>query len=271
MPARPGDPPRAESADTSGLMISVPRPARGLFVLNCDLGEGEPVSRTEALLSLIDVANIACGGHAGTDESMRSALVLAKKHGVLVGAHPGLCHGFGRNLAAKPTARELQSLVLHQVQHLTHHARELGVPLHHVKLHGALYHLADSDPALTDAYLTVIQASGPGLVVVSRCGGACAAQARRRGLNVWEEAFLDRGYQADGTLVPRGEPGDLIVDTTALEHRVGLLGDRGGWPAVDGTWLSLEPRTLCVHGDSPLALEFLRAARRVLPRFDAQP
>lgn len=248
------------------------RPNLGPVLLNCDLGEGEPPDRTQNLLSLIDAANIACGGHAGTDASMRDTLALARDQKVLVGAHPGLSQGFGRDPATKPTARELQDLVTQQIHRLARHALDLGISLHHVKLHGALYHFVDADPSLAEAYLDAIQRSFPDHVVIARAGGPCAAQARRRHLTVWDEAFLDRGYQADGTLVPRGQPGDLLADTRALEHRLSLLRDRGGWNAIDDTWLAIQPRTLCVHGDSPRAPEFLKIARKFFPRpFDHPP
>ncbi|MCC7373688.1 MAG: LamB/YcsF family protein [Verrucomicrobiales bacterium] len=243
-----------------------PRPNPDPVLLNCDLGEGEPLARTQDLLSLIDAANIACGGHAGTDASMRNTLAMARNQKVLVGAHPGLSQGFGRDPATKPTARELQDLVTQQIHRLARHALDLGIALSHVKLHGALYHFVDADPPLAEAYLDTIQRSFSHLVVIARADGACAAQARRRRLAVWDEAFLDRGYHADGTLVPRGQPGDLLADTRALEHRLGLLRDRGGWTAIDDTWLPIQPSTLCVHGDSPRALEFLKIARQFFPR-----
>lgn len=238
-----------------------PRP---LPVLNCDLGEGETDNVTDELMALIGAANIACAVHAGSEASMRHALASARRHHVLAGAHPGLGSGFGRNTTAVPRPAELQRLVIDQVGHLDALARQLHVPLHHVKLHGALYHHVDSRFELRTAYLDVLQQHFPKLVVIARFGAACAAEAKHRGLVVWEEAFLDRGYRPDGTLVPRGEAGDLITDPIAIRSRLESLVGRGGWPAHDGTWIPLTPQTLCVHGDSPQAARCLQAAKTVM-------
>ncbi|MBL9136794.1 MAG: LamB/YcsF family protein [Verrucomicrobiales bacterium] len=248
-------------------MTPASAPYPSLPVLNCDLGEGEPETVTGELMALIGAANIACGGHAGTDASMRHALASAHRHRVLAGAHPGLKSAFGRSAVTPPTPLELQVLLIDQITRLAMLAREVGVPLHHVKLHGALYHQVDASSDLRTSYLATLQANFPPLAVFARCGGACAREASQRGMTVWEEAFLDRGYRPDGTLVQRGERGDLIVDPALVRERLESLIRHGGWPAVDGTWIPLAPRTLCIHGDSPHALDLLHAAigRRTPP------
>lgn len=245
-------------------------PLHPRFDLNCDLGEGEPPARTAALLALVDSANLACGGHAGDDDTMRRGLELARRHGVRPGAHPGLPvrEDFGRGPAGPLSPDQLESLLLEQVGRLARHAASLGVALHHVKLHGSLYHAVEADPSLARACLAVIAGNWPGLRVYGRAGGALECEARRTSpsVEVWPEGFLDRGYRADGGLVARGEPGAMIDSVDAVLNRLSDLRERGGCRSADGAWVSLRPKTLCLHGDGPHALEFLEAIRRVMPR-----
>jgi len=232
-----------------------------VFDLNCDLGEGEPPARTRALLRWVTSANIACGGHAGDAATMQCAVREALARGVRLGAHPGWPDrgGFGRAEAALRPG-ELATLLLHQVSALATVAQAAGGVLHHVKLHGALYHAVEQRPALAREYLDAVARWWPRLVVVARAGGRVVRAARRRGLAAWEEAFLDRGYRADGALVPRGEPGALLTDQGAVLERLrGLLAGRG-LRTTDGRMLRLRPQTLCVHADSPGAVALARAA-----------
>ncbi len=240
------------------------------FDLNCDLGEGETPTRTAALLSWVDSTSIACGGHAGDDASMRGCLELGKSHGVRVGAHPGLpARGdFGRGPVGRMDAVQLRTLLREQVGRLAEHAERAGVPLHHVKLHGTLYHVVDADPGLTQAYLDCVAGNWPGLRVYARAEGGVVAAARHRATTpeVWAEGFLDRGYRADATLVPRHEAGAMLPGTEAVLTRLADLRERRGCRTVDGEWVNLRVRTLCVHGDNPAALSLLEGVRRVMPR-----
>lgn len=233
--------------------------------INCDLGEGEPRERTEELISLIDSANIACGGHAGDDASQRFCLETAARRNVRPGAHPGLedRSGFGRAEVTGLTPGRLAALLDEQVGRLAVHARGLGVVLHHVKLHGALYHAVEAEPALTEAYLGWVAERHPGLKVYARAGGAVERASRRRpgGVEVWAEGFLDRGYLPDGTLVPRGQPGALLDSPGAVRERWRELVGKGGVRAIDGRWLPLAVRTVCVHGDGAESVSMLRAVR----------
>ena len=231
--------------------------------LNCDLGEGEPPARTRALMRYVTSVNVACGVHAGSAATMERCVRLAKASGVRLGAHPGLAGAFGRG-EVRLTSAGLQRLLVDQVGALRDLAGKHGVRLHHVKLHGALYHAVEREPGLARGYLATMEACFAGLAIYALAGGRVAALGRRHELPVWEEAFLDRGYQADGILIPRGEPNALLTHPGEVASRLRDLRGRGGWPAHDGSWLALRPRTLCVHGDTPGALRLLRTIRREL-------
>lgn len=231
--------------------------------LNCDLGEEEKPARTRALMRLATSANVACGGHAGDAATMERCVVLAKSLGVNVGAHPGVPGGFGRG-EVRLTPAELQTLLLAQVAALHRLTEVHRVRLHHVKLHGALYHAVEHDARLGGCYVETMARWFRGLPLYALAGGRVAMLGRELGVRIWEEAFLDRGYRADGSLLPRSKPGAVLTRPREVATRLRSLRARGGWPAHDGTWLALRPRTLCLHGDTPSALSLLRAARQEL-------
>lgn len=241
--------------------------------LGCDLGEGEDPGLTARLMPLLDAAHIACGGHAGEVRSMRACLELAGTHGVLPGAHPGWPdrEAFGRQPAASPDPATWPGLLREQVRSLQSLACAAGLRLHHVKLHGAWYHATEGDDALALAHVRTVASLDPGLVIVARAGGRVAAMARARGQPVWEEAFLDRAYRDDGTLVPRHQPGALLDDPALVTGRLRELLTRGGWVSEGGTWIPLQPRILGVHADSPGAAALLEAARAELRRSRTPP
>ena len=167
--------------------------------LNCDLGEG--AAHDAELMPLISSANICCGVHAGSFELMAETVALASRHGVAIGAHPGHpdpAHFGRRELAIEPAA--CAALVAAQVAVV---AAVAGPALRHVKLHGGLYHQVGRDPVLANAVATMLAERWPRLVVYAMVGTALVPAARARGLVVAEEAFIDRGYAADGALVPR--------------------------------------------------------------------
>ena len=235
--------------------------------LNCDLGEGEPRATTRALMRCVTSANVACGGHAGDLETMAACVEMAKTFGVRLGAHPGPWSrgDFGRS-PLKLSASELQLLLLHQVGVLERLAREAQVRLHHIKLHGALYHASESDETTAHAYLAAVHTWWPRCVVFARAGGTVARLAERAGIRIWEEAYLDRGYREDGTLVPRDEPGAILNDERSVKRRLETLIVGGVIETVSGRPLKLQPKTLCVHSDTPKAVQFARLARRMLGR-----
>jgi UPF0271 protein len=155
-------------------------------------------------------------------------------------------------------------LLLHQVGGFEHVVHGQGAGLHHIKLHGALYHQVDSDPSLARAYLKTAARWFPGVRLFVRAGGRTARMAARYHVPIWEEGFVDRGYCPDGTLVSRGDPGALIHDPESAVGRVKEYAETGQIGACDGTKLALRLQTLCVHGDSPGAVEMARAVSRVL-------
>jgi UPF0271 protein len=233
------------------------------FDLNCDLGEGEPVVRTKQLLAHVTSANIACGGHAGDVTTMQQCVRLAKKYRVRVGAHPGLWdkENFGRSDDVVIDARELEVLLLQQVSAFERIAAGEKVRLHHIKLHGALYHAAERDPRLAGAYLKIVRSWWPKAIVYALAGGTVARSAPRAGVEVWQEAFLDRNYRDDGSLVPRSEADALVGELSRIKDRLSSLSTRGGVTTCSGGWLPVSAQTLCIHSDTPHAAQIVRALR----------
>lgn len=238
--------------------------------LNCDMGEGFgawSLGADERLMPLVSSANIACGFHASDPRLMRRTVRLAREHGVAVGAHPGFPDrvGFGRRMLAA-TPDEIADDVVYQVGALLGVCRAEGVPLSHVKPHGALYNAAARDPAIARAIAEAVRAVDPALWLMALAASALAEAGRAAGLATVEEAFADRGYAPDGTLLPRGRPGALVTDPAAVAERVVGLARDGELRAADGTVLRLGARTVCVHGDTPGAPELARAIRERLER-----
>ena len=233
--------------------------------LNCDLGEGEPLSRMRALMRWITSANVACGGHAGDQRTMEACVRLAKLQGARLGAHPGPWSrgDFGRG-HARPGPEKIELLLLQQVGALDRLARAHGLQLHHIKLHGALYHASEEDRALARNYVAAVKRYWPRAKIYARAGGRVARVARGAGLIVWEEAFADRGYNVDGTLVARDEPNALVTDPLVVVERIRRLLETGEITALSGRPFTLAPRTLCIHSDTPQAVQIARAAAKAL-------
>ena len=236
--------------------------------LSADVGEGivsAGGSTDLKVLSLVSSASVACGGHAGDEETMRRATALARRLGVTIGAHPGYPdrEGFGRReLDLPPDAVAAQ--VADQIHALIRCAAAEGARVCYVKPHGALYNRAAREPGLAEAIAAAVRSVDPSLSVLGLAGSALVAGARAAGLRGVAEAFLDRGYAADGTLVPRRQPGALVDDAGAVGRRaVGLARDRVV-ETVDGSRLQVLAESCCVHGDSPQAPELVRAARAAL-------
>jgi len=228
--------------------------------LNCDLGEG--AGGDAALMPLITSANIACGGHAGDAATMRAAVELARRHGVRVGAHPGYEDraNFGRR-ELPISGQDAAELVVRQVRALQAIAGELATPLGHVKPHGGLYNLAARDRAVADGIAEGVWRADPRLVLVGLAGGELLAAGRARGLRVASEAFADRGYRADGSLVPRGQPGAVWEDETVAAAQGLGLALHGRVRAGGGSEIAVVADTICLHGDGPHALAFARRLR----------
>jgi len=236
----------------------------GGLILNCDLGENESIEETEQLMAQVDAASICCGVHAGSREKARAVLELAKRCGVMVGAHPGLPVAGGRG-SERPSARELEILLEEQLGTFWKIAELLQIEPVYVKLHGTLYHAVEEDEALGVVLFNAIRRLDPnaGVGVFSRAGGRFARHARGEGIRVWEEAFADRGYTEDGQLVPRGQPGAILEDASRAVERTRLWLETGRMPSLAGTSFPLRADTLCVHSDSPNALQLLTQLRSI--------
>jgi UPF0271 protein len=231
--------------------------------LNADVGEG--VGQDPDLIPLLTSANVACGLHAGNDETMHATVALARQHGVAVGAHPSYPdrEGFGRRTMEMSHA-EIEACVSSQLYTLSRIAAVEGVRLRHVKPHGALYNTAVGNEAVADAVARAVAAFDASLVLMGLAGSALLSAGTRAGLRTASEVFADRAYRADGTLVPRDQPGSVIHDADAVVARaVGMVRDRAV-VAFDGTRVSLAPETICLHGDTPGAAHLASRIRRAL-------
>ena len=219
--------------------------------LNADVGEGDPEA-DEALLPLVTSANVACGAHAGDAHTMRATVALAQRHGVAVGAHPGYDdrEGFGRR-PMQLAAEDIMDLLVHQLGALDAIARSEGAIVRHVKPHGALYNQAESDDALAAAIIAAVQAFDPSLRLVGRAGSAMARAAAAVGYPFTREAFADRRYRADGSLLPRSEADAVLTDPDEVADQVRSLVTHGEVVASDGSHLPIAFETLCLHGDTP--------------------
>jgi 5-oxoprolinase (ATP-hydrolysing) subunit A len=235
---------------------------------NCDMGESfgaYTLGLDREMIRHITSANIACGFHAGDPGIMRATVALAEGHGVGVGAHPGFpdLRGFGRRaLAASPS--EVKDDLVYQIGALTAFTR--AKRLQHVKPHGALYNMAVVSEDLGRAIVEAVLETDPTLILVALAGSAWAATAERLGLRVAREVFADRAFNADGTLVPRSQPGAVIHDTSAVIERSLRLVIEREVAAVTGETVSLDADTICLHGDTPGAVALAAALRDAFAR-----
>jgi len=231
--------------------------------LNADLGEGDAYD--EDLLQIVSSCNVACGGHAGDADSMIRTVRSAIANGVAVGAHPGYPdrEGFGRRsgfLAGDDLYESLRS----QVTELADIAAHLGARLAHVKPHGALYNDAVRDKDLADIVARVT-AEAPGApAFVGMADTELEFAAQRHGLEFIAEAFVDRAYEPDGTLVPRSEQGAVHEDLNVATTQAVRLAEAGETTARNAEVVAVRADTLCIHGDTPGAAEKARAVRDVL-------
>lgn len=231
--------------------------------LNADLGEG--AQQDDELLGLVTSANIACGFHAGSVSMMRKSLLAACERGVAVGAHPGFddCENFGRRELAVG-AEEIFALIVYQVGAFHAVAKSLGVHVQHVKPHGALYNMAGRDESVADAVVEAIYAVDPQLIIFAPDASALSRAAEGQGMRVAREVFADRNYRSDGSLVPRDQPEALLDDPAAAADRVFRMLREDKVRAIDGSDVAIRAETICVHGDTPRAVEFARELRLAL-------
>lgn len=236
--------------------------------LNSDLGESFGIwtlGDDDAMLEVVTSANVACGFHAGDPSTLRRTCNAASHHGVAIGAQVGYPDlvGFGRrHLDIDPA--ELRDAVLYQLGALDAFAQVAGSEVSYVKPHGALYHATIDDDAQADAVVSAAAAYDPSLVILGFPGSALLAAADAAELDTVGEAFADRAYLADGRLVPRNEPGAVLTDTAEIAARTVRLATQHQIESVDGTMIAVDAGSVCVHGDTPGAVEIARSVRSAL-------
>ena len=236
--------------------------------LNGDVGESfgaYEIGHDAALIPILTSVNIACGFHAGDPGVMRATVALAREHGTAVGAHPGFPDlvGFGRR-EMKATPRDVEDLVAYQIGALAGIAAAQGVRLRHVKPHGALYNMAARDMDLADAIARAIATVDSSLKLFGLPGSQSLEAAQRRHVQAVSEAFADRAYRRDGSLVPRHEPGAVIHDEAIVVSRAVSIARDRTVIAADGTPVPLDVQTICVHGDTPGAAVLASRIRQAL-------
>jgi UPF0271 protein len=233
--------------------------------LNADLGEGS--GHDEELFELISSANIATGFHAGDSDTMHAAVSAAKKHGVAVGAHPSFFdrENFGRK-ELKISSQDVFDTVAYQLGIFQAIASALDVQPNHVKPHGALYNMAVRDAELADAIGRAIKSIDPKLILFAPDNSELARAGEAHGVQIAREIFADRNYLNDGWLVPRTRPDALLRDPKEAAERVLRMFREGKVRSVEGRDVDVRGETICVHGDTPGAVEFARELRMQLER-----
>ena len=238
--------------------------------LNCDMGESFGAYRIgadEEVFPYITSANVACGFHGGDPSVMRITIARARERGVAVGAHPGFPDliGFGRReIDASP--QEVYDLVVYQVGALLGFTNAARMTMQHVKPHGALYNMAVVKPELAAAIARAVHDVDPGLVLFGLPGSHLISEGQSAGLRTAAEAFADRNYMNDGSLVSRRRPDAQVHDADEAVARAVRMVREGKVRSVDGQDISLHVDTICIHGDGPHAVEF---AKRLRSGFDA--
>ena len=236
--------------------------------LNADLGEGFGVWRLgddEALLGIVTSANVACGFHAGDAPTMRRICEWAADRGVAVGAQVAYrdLAGFGRRRIEYDPS-DLRDEIIYQIAALDGFCRLQDEKVRYVKPHGALYHAATTDVRQASAVVAAVADYDRSLPVLCQAASALATCAAQSGLRVVGEGFADRAYQADGTLVPRGQPGALLSDVDAVVERAVRLALVGEVVAIDSSVVECPVESLCVHGDTPGAVDLAQRVRSAL-------
>jgi UPF0271 protein len=233
--------------------------------LNCDMGEG--MDTDAGLFPFISSANIACGGHAGDDDTMRRTVALALQHGVAIGAHPSYPdrERFGRVdiLGKDLSPGELPGILRLQLQRLQDICLAAGVRLRHVKPHGALYNRATRDAAVATMIAQVVSAFDPSLLLYGLSGSEMRRATDASGLRFVSEVFADRNYQPDGSLTPRSQPDALIDDPAKAVAQVLRMTKQGNVLTFMGP-VSICAETICLHGDGAHAVEFAALIHRTL-------
>ena len=238
--------------------------------LNCDMGEsyGTYELGYDALaMPYVTSINVACGFHASDPDNMAKTVLLAKQQGVAVGAHPGYPDlvGFGRRSMAL-TPEEVKNAVIYQIGALNSFCKAAGTKLQHVKVHGALYNNAEKDLSVATAIAKAIKAVDPSLYMLCLANSQMGIAAKQEGLPFVEEAFADRAYTDEGSLVSRKIAGSVIHNIDEVVTRVVRMVTDKTVVSISGNVVPIQAQTICVHGDTPGAVDMVKAIRAALEK-----
>jgi len=236
--------------------------------LNCDMGESfgtYVLGFDEQTMPHVTSINVACGFHASDPDNMAKTVMLAHKHGIAVGAHPGYPDlvGFGRRSMAL-TPEEVKNSVMYQIGALDGFCRAAGLKMQHVKAHGALYNNAEKDLSIAVAIADAIKAVNPDLYMLCLANSQMTVAAKQQGISYVEEAFADRAYTEQGNLVSRKIAGSVIHDVEKVVSRVVKMVKDHSVISLDGKEVPIQAQTICVHGDTPGAVDMVKAIRAAL-------
>ena len=236
--------------------------------LNCDMGESfgaYTLGYDDQAMPYVTSINVACGFHASDPDNMAKTVQLAQKHGIAVGAHPGYPDlvGFGRRNMAL-TAEEVKNAVIYQIGALDSFCKANGIGLQHVKAHGALYNTAEKDLSVASAIARAIKAVNPSLFMVCLANSQMVVAAKQEQIPYVEEAFADRAYTDEGSLVSRKIVGSVIHDIDQVVARVVQMVTKKTVVTISGNEIPIQAQTICVHGDTPGAVGMVKAIRHAL-------
>ncbi len=236
--------------------------------LNCDMGESfgtYKLGYDEEAMPYVTSINVACGFHASDPLNMDKTVRLAKKYNIAIGAHPGFPDlvGFGRRAMAS-SVEEIKADVIYQIGALWAFCRAEGLSLQHVKAHGAMYNQAGDDINASIAIAEAIKAVDPNLYMLCLANSSMVEGAKKVGVKYVEEAFADRAYTAKGTLVSRKLAGSVLHDVNMVAERVVAMVKNRAVTAIDGAVVPLDAQTICVHGDTPGAVDMIKSIRMKL-------
>ena len=231
--------------------------------LNCDMGEG--IGNDSLIMPFISSANIACGYHAGDEDTMRKTVALCKIYNVAIGVHPSYPdrENFGRTDLRLPPD-DVYELIIKQIQLLNEIAKTAGTTLNHVKPHGALYNMAARGMQLAAVVSLAVKDANRKLVLYGLSGSHLIKEGKNIGLKTASEVFADRTYQGDGSLTPRHKPGALIEDADKAVAQVLQMINEGTVTTLSGKKIPIVAETVCIHGDSTHAVEFAKAIHQAL-------
>jgi len=226
--------------------------------INCDLGEG--VGNDAELMPLLSSCNIACGAHAGSEAVIKETIALALQHKTKIGAHPSFPdrENFGRNEMNLP-ATQLAAIVLEQITLVNKIAKAAGTALNHIKPHGALYNMAAVNEDVADAIIASVVALNSHLIVYVPFGSTIARKAIEKNIKIKYEAFADRNYNDDLTLVSRKQNNALLHDPEEISDHVVRMIKEGKVKTINNALINIKADTLCIHGDNPNAVAILSA------------